>query len=84
LIRWSTRSGPLRISATTERFDSYCEQVRAEYAHVPDAAYALARSQILGDLVRRDRLYLTPHAQHEWDEKARTNLGRELHRLDRH
>lgn len=71
------------LSAPAARFDAYCGQVRAEYAHVPDGPYAGARSQILRDLVRRDRLYLTGHAQQEWDEAARTNLGRELQRLAR-
>lgn len=69
------------LSASKDRFDAYCGQVREEYAHVPEQDYRAARSRILGDFVRRDRLYLTSHAQQEWDERARLNLRRELDRL---
>ena len=69
------------LSAPGVRFDDYCDEVREEYAHVPDAAYRSARAGILADFVRRDRLYLTTRGQQEWDEPARANLHRELDRL---
>lgn len=49
--------------------------------HVADDTYHAARSRILADFGRRERLYLTAYAQQQWDEPARANLSRELHRL---
>jgi predicted metal-dependent HD superfamily phosphohydrolase len=69
------------LSAPQERFDSYCDQVREEYAHVPRAAYQHGRAAILGPLLHRDRIYRTSHALHHWSTPARINLGRELARL---
>jgi len=69
------------LSAAPDRFDDYCEQVRQEYAHVPDAAYRTGRAAILGPLLHRDRIYRTTHALHGWETPARINLGRELTRL---
>lgn len=69
------------LSADPGRFDEYCAQVRAEYAHVPDAAYAAGRAAILRPLLERPRLYATTAAHRDWDGPARTNLRRELARL---
>ena len=69
------------LSAPDERFDEYCDQVRQEYAHVPDARYRNARTAILTPLLHRDRIYRTSHALHGWETPARINLGRELTRL---
>jgi predicted metal-dependent HD superfamily phosphohydrolase len=69
------------LSAAQERFDGYCEQVRHEYAHVPQVQYRSARAAILRPLLHRDRIYRTSHALHCWETPARINLGRELTRL---
>lgn len=69
------------LSAPTERFDEYCAQVREEYAHVPDAAYATARTAILAPFLDRPRLYATTYADAQWTERGRANLERELTRL---
>ncbi|MDQ1536185.1 MAG: hypothetical protein QOE58_578 [Actinomycetota bacterium] len=69
------------LSAPRERFDGYCNQIREEYAHVPDPLYGAGRSTILGPLLHRDRIYRTSRALHSWETPARINLGRELNRL---
>ena len=69
------------LSAAQDRFDSYCDQVRQEFDHVPDSAYRTGRAAILGPLLHRDRIYRTSHALHSWETPARINLGRELSRL---
>jgi len=69
------------LSAPGVRFDGYCDQVREEYASVPDARYRNGRAAILGPLLHRDRIYRTSHALHNWETPARINLGRELSRL---
>jgi predicted metal-dependent HD superfamily phosphohydrolase len=69
------------LSAAQERFDAYCQQVRQEYAHVPDMEFRRGRLAILAPLLHRDRIYRTSHALHGWETPARINLGRELTRL---
>jgi predicted metal-dependent HD superfamily phosphohydrolase len=69
------------LSAPDERFDSYCDQVRAEYGHVPETAYRHGRAAILEPLLHRDTIYRTSHALHGWEAPARVNLARELARL---
>ena len=69
------------LSAPQERFDSYCAQVREEYAHLPDTAFQQGRTAILEPLSHRDAIYRTSHARHGWETPARINLSRELGRL---
>lgn len=69
------------LASPPERFDDYCDQVREEYAHVPEAAYRQGRTAILRPLLRRDRIYRTARALQSWESSAKVNLGRELKRL---
>ncbi|MBM6403241.1 hypothetical protein JQN72_03135 [Phycicoccus sp. CSK15P-2] len=69
------------LSAPTPRFDEYCVQVRAEYAHVTTADYAAGRSAVLRPFLVRPHVYATPHARRTWEPAARENLARELSRL---
>jgi predicted metal-dependent HD superfamily phosphohydrolase len=69
------------LSASRDRFDEYCAQVREEYASVPDEQYALGRTAILRQLDGPDGLYLTAYGRSHWTEAARENLARELARL---
>ncbi|WP_153394685.1 HD domain-containing protein [Ornithinicoccus halotolerans] len=68
------------LAAPTGRFDQYCRQVRQEYAHVPPARYASARSEILEQLVAGP-VYRTRHGTARWEDRARANVARELQRL---
>jgi predicted metal-dependent HD superfamily phosphohydrolase len=70
------------LASPAERFDDYCDQVREEYAQVPEAAYRQGRAAILQPLLRRDRIYRTARALQSWETPARVNLGRELKRLN--
>ena len=69
------------LSSPQERFNEYCEQVRTEYAGVPDELFGPARAQILRDLAGGDGIYLTEYGRRHWDEPARLNVDRELARL---
>ena len=69
------------LAAPVGRFDEYCTQVRAEYAHVPAATYARERSGVLRPFLVRDHVYRTAHARTAWEPAARENLARELTRL---
>lgn len=69
------------LASPTARFDEYCRQVREEYAHVPAAEYATARSAVLRPFLVRPHVYRSAHARREWEPVARENLARELTRL---
>jgi len=69
------------LAAPVVRFDEYCAQVRAEYAHVPAAVYARERSAVLRPFLARDSVYRTEYARSTWGSAARENLARELTRL---
>ncbi|MGI8948768.1 MAG: HD domain-containing protein [Ornithinimicrobium sp.] len=66
------------LSAPRARYEQYAEQVRQEYAHVPDTAFAHARAAILRSLMQRPWLYRCPHAIGSWEARARANVSREL------
>jgi len=69
------------LGATPERFDEFDEQVRAEYAHVPDEAFRQGRRRILSDFLARPRLYSTEYFYAVLERRARDNLQRALARL---
>ncbi|GAA4397465.1 hypothetical protein GCM10023168_02430 [Fodinibacter luteus] len=69
------------LAAPVARFDEYCTQVRQEYAHVPAADYARARSGVLRPFLARGHVYRTAFARAAWEPAARENLARELTRL---
>ncbi len=69
------------FAAEPSRFDTYCEQIRREYAHLPHPAYCAARGRVLRSFADREPLYRTEYARAEWEPRALANLGRELARL---
>lgn len=64
------------LSAPPERFARYEDQVRREYAFVPDDRFAEGRAAILAEFARRERIYLTGRAREAWEPSARRNLAR--------
>jgi predicted metal-dependent HD superfamily phosphohydrolase len=58
------------LSSDRERYDRYARDVRVEYAHVDDPAWRIGRTAVLKSL-----LAVAP------DERARSNLARELSAL---
>lgn len=56
----------------------YTQQVRADYAHVPDEQFALGRAQVLRGLLDAPRLFRTATGYRLWEGKARQNLEAEL------
>ena len=59
------------------RFEDYERQVRLEYAHIPDAAFARARASFLTALLGK-AIYRTDVARSELEGKAQENLMRAL------
>lgn len=66
------------LSAPRPRYARYAEQVRQEYAHLPDAVFARGRAQILRTLVDRPVVYRCRHARQSWGQRARGNVAAEL------
>ncbi|MEO7746027.1 MAG: metal-dependent phosphohydrolase, partial [Actinomycetota bacterium] len=72
----------LRILAADDaRYAEYARDVRAEYAHVPDADFAAGRAAVMGALLAHDRLYATATARERWEARGRANVAAELARL---
>ncbi|MDO5740573.1 MAG: hypothetical protein Q4P07_10540 [Ornithinimicrobium sp.] len=66
------------LSAPAARYATYCQQVRQEYAHVPDDLFRVGRLAVLTPFLTRERLYRTDHAHHAWTDRARANVSREV------
>ena len=70
------------LGAAPARFAQYVRQVRAEYAHVPDAAFRAGRRAILAGFLARPRLYLTDAYRATLEARARGNLAAALAALE--
>lgn len=70
------------LAAEPQRYKSYLQEVRAEYAHLPLESFVRARIKILRKLCERPRLFLSPLGA-AWEEPARQNTAAELHRLEK-
>lgn len=69
------------LGAAPARFDESDRQIRAEYAHVPDAEYRQNRRQVLSAFLARAHIYSTAHFREALEARARENLQRALARL---
>ena len=70
------------LGATPDRFDIYEDQIRREYAHVPDDAFRTGRAAILRRFAERDRLYFSDWGFDRFEAQARANLARSLAKLE--
>ena len=70
------------LGAPEPIYDRYEQDIRAEYAFVPEEAYRAGRGAILTGFLSRPRLYFTDIAHAEWDTAARANLARALRALE--
>jgi predicted metal-dependent HD superfamily phosphohydrolase len=59
-------------------YERYRAAVRAEYAHVDEAAWRVGRTAVLRSLLDRDQLYLTAAARDRWTAMARANMAAEV------
>ncbi|MDB5860912.1 MAG: N-methyl-D-aspartate receptor subunit [Ramlibacter sp.] len=66
------------LAAAPGRFAEYERQVRAEYAHVPEAEFRAGRARVLRGFLERDRIYLTDVFHDALEARARDNLRRSL------
>ncbi len=69
------------LGQRTEVFDAYEEQVRREFASVPEDIRRVRRARILQQFLDRPRIYHTDHFHDAWEVRARANLQRSIQRL---
>ena len=69
------------LASPPERYAEYVAGVRAEYAHVPEAAFRAGRRQILQGFLDRPRIYRTPAAYDAWEATARAQVAAEVRAL---
>lgn len=56
-------------------FLAYDEQIKREYAWVPDDVFDERRAELLEGLLRREPLYLTAALRSRFESQARINLA---------
>lgn len=66
------------LGAPAVDYATYVRQVRQEYAHLDDAAWAAGRATFLKKIVSRDRIFRTGIFEGEYAAQARENMAREL------
>ncbi|MBA4266786.1 MAG: N-methyl-D-aspartate receptor NMDAR2C subunit [Comamonadaceae bacterium] len=69
------------LGAPRARFDAYEDQVRAEYAWVPEPVFRQKRSELLTAFLARPFLYGTPALHAMLEAPARANLAHSLKAL---
>jgi predicted metal-dependent HD superfamily phosphohydrolase len=70
------------LAADPQRYRTYMDDVREEYAHIPEHDFLTNRRTILHKLLKRDRLYVSPLGS-GWEAQARQNVAGEITRIDR-
>ena len=66
------------LGASDERFDIYEDQIRREYAHVPEDAFRKGRAGVLRGFAARERLFFSQWGLDRFEARARNNLARSL------
>ena len=66
------------FASSPARYAQYTAAVREEYAHVPDADFAVGRSRVLSAYLAQPAIYRTVAASELWEARARVNLEREV------
>jgi len=66
------------LAAAPPRFDEYEEQIRAEYAHLPEPQFRFGRATVLSSFLARPRIYLTAAFHDALEHRARENITRSL------
>ena len=63
------------------RFAEYEEQIRREYAWVPEAVFSLKRAGILQRFLDHDQIFVTDFFRDRYERQARRNLEGSIARL---
>lgn len=66
------------LGSPIARYAQYVEQVRQEYAHIPEAIFRSGRAAILRKYLARPRIYVTAEFFARFEPRARINIAWEL------
>lgn len=70
------------LGESTTTFEAYEQQIRAEYAWVPELAYKEGRAKVLNHFLDREWIYSTPEMRRTgYEGRAQDNLRRSLKAL---
>jgi len=69
------------LGAPAHTFAEFEREIRAEYAHVAEGAFALGRRDLLREFLTRTEIYGTPAVREELESRARDNLRRRVREL---
>jgi predicted metal-dependent HD superfamily phosphohydrolase len=70
------------LGAPEAEYNSYARAIRQEYAWVPEPVYRVRRQDVLRRFLGRPRIYLTDALFAEREQRARSNLAKEIRSLD--
>jgi predicted metal-dependent HD superfamily phosphohydrolase len=70
------------LGSESGAYATYTEAIREEYSLVRDDVFRAGRTRILKHLLLRPTLFHTSIGQHNWEDKARTNIEREIRKLE--
>ena len=73
------------LGAKPEKYQRYAKNIRSEYSWVETEEYAEARSRVLSNFLKREKLFQTAYAIGRWEKQARINIQEErekLHTMD--
>lgn len=69
------------LAAPRRTFDAFGEDIRHEYAHVPEALFVAGRAGVLERFLKRRCIYRVSAVRDELETRARANLKRALSEL---
>ncbi len=71
----------LILAAAPTDYDFYSTQIRKEYCQFDDAQYRSGRERVMRSFVSREHIFFTPEIRTQYEQRARTNITRELDAL---
>ena len=69
------------LARDEDGYRRYVDDVRREYAHVPDELFRAGRATVLSALLAAPTLFRTDEGRRRWERAARANVEAELARL---
>jgi predicted metal-dependent HD superfamily phosphohydrolase len=72
--RWLVGIDLAILGETEERFAAFEDDIRTEYAHVPEPLYRAGRARVLSGFLERSDIYPVPELKTRFEEQARANL----------
>lgn len=70
------------LGAEPERYDAYVRAIRAEYAHLPEAAWRAGRAAVMEHFLDSPQLFSDPVWAERYEARARANIRGEIEALE--